>query len=329
MKPDLFRIEDISKLSKINPVPEDVKRPLFSVMIPVCNRTKYLRQTIESVLQSNYSSEQMQICIVDNSTEKIDWVSLLSPLEFRRIELFTQDKHVSMVENWNTCIIQARGHLVHILHDDDWVMRGFYEKLTTLSNIFPDCKLIATRSFFTDNEGHFSGVTRRVKSLEQASHNIEAFHTGNPLQCASVVIRREFYEQEGGFHPKLVHTADWEMWLRAISKGSGVMVPDVLAAYRVFPENDTGRLMRTAENLRDRERSIAVAAAGNIEFNAARARSALVAFAFEQYRRFEASGDNLASRAALDFWWERAKSLQKMSFLLKRIKAQFRDGHGH
>jgi Glycosyl transferase family 2 len=57
---------------KILPVPEGVSRPLWSVMIPVYNRTKFVRQAVESVLAQDPEPDQMQICIVANSTESID-----------------------------------------------------------------------------------------------------------------------------------------------------------------------------------------------------------------------------------------------------------------
>ena len=41
------------------------------------------------------------------------------------------------------------------------------------------------------------------------------------------------------------------MWPRAVSLERGAVAPDVLACYREFDANDTGRLKQIAENLRD------------------------------------------------------------------------------
>jgi glycosyltransferase involved in cell wall biosynthesis len=120
---------------KIETLPNGLHRPLFSVMIPVCNRTKYLHQALESVLNENYSPDQMQICIVDNSTETINWQSFLTDEERKRIQVFNQPTHVGLAANWNTCITQSRGHLIHILHDDDWILPGFYHEILRLSKM--------------------------------------------------------------------------------------------------------------------------------------------------------------------------------------------------
>ena len=34
------------------------------------------------------------------------------------------------------------------------------------------------------------------------------------IQAPSIVVKRSIYEELGGFHPELFHTADWEMWKR-------------------------------------------------------------------------------------------------------------------
>lgn len=249
---DLFKFEKIPQAPKIDPVPPGVDRPLFSVMIPVCNRIKYLRQTIESVLHENYPPSAMQICIVDNSTVKIDWESFLTPDETRRIEIFRQTEHVEMAENWNTCVRQARGHLVHILHDDDWILTGFYNEIATLRVNAPSASLFATRVFYVDAEGVEEFVSERILSCEGGGKSYEPFVTHNPLQCAGVVVERSFYEQSGGFMASL-SSADMEMWMRATTTGGANVSKKILACYRWFySDNMTASILfPSAKNLKD------------------------------------------------------------------------------
>ena len=75
--------------------------------------------------------------------------------------LFIASQRVGFVSNWNTCIDRARGHLVHILHDDDFVAPGYYEEIYALTNKYPDLGLYATRSFFIDEESVVTGVIPR------------------------------------------------------------------------------------------------------------------------------------------------------------------------
>ena len=57
-------------IPRIEPVPEGIARPLWSVMIPTYNSGEWLRQTLESVMAQDRGPERMEIQVVDNcSTE--------------------------------------------------------------------------------------------------------------------------------------------------------------------------------------------------------------------------------------------------------------------
>src|SRR5262249_28629838 len=102
----------------------------------------------------------------------------------------------------------------------------------------------------------------------------------------------------------LVHTADWEMWVRALSSHRGVMVPLALASYRVFSGNDTGRLMRSADNLRDYLRLYANFSAKYPGFDERQAVNFVRLLALQQAKRFAEKGDKEATTANLRFWAE-------------------------
>jgi glycosyltransferase involved in cell wall biosynthesis len=263
---NLLDIGEIPEPPKIPPVPEGVERPLFSVMIPVCNRTKYLRQALESVLHENYPPDQMQICIVDNSTEIIDWDGFLTPQERQRIEIFRQSEHVGMAENWNACITQSRGHLVHILHDDDWILPGFYDEIKRLESLNSSAALLATRNIFLDTHDVWTGISPILETTGKIFTNLNEFFFTNPIQCPAIVIRRQFYEKHGGFLTSLKHTLDWEMWHRSIHVCGGVVSNKVLSFYRMHDSNDTTIAMQTASNLKDRLKCMLIFQKRNPEY---------------------------------------------------------------
>src|SRR5882672_8085006 len=48
-------------IPRIEPVPEGIARPLWSVMIPTYNSERWLRQTLQSVIAQDCGPERMQI----------------------------------------------------------------------------------------------------------------------------------------------------------------------------------------------------------------------------------------------------------------------------
>jgi glycosyltransferase involved in cell wall biosynthesis len=288
----------------VAPVPDGTPRPLWSVMIPTFNCAKYLRLTLQSVLAQAPDPTQMQIEVVDDCSTKDDPEAVVREVGQGRVQFHRKPQNGGAIPNFNTCIERSCGQLVHILHGDDLVLPGFYEKMGAAAAAKPQFALYGSRCFFVDEEGVIANVSHRVPQLEAGGQFPEHFFYGTPLQTPSVVVRRSFYEQHGGFLTALVHTADAEMWSRAVAHGGGLVLPDVLCQYRMFAANDSGRLARTAENLRDAERLHAVFAQRHPNFDWNRALIRVAYLSQQQTQRFRQKGDTEAVAANLAFWKE-------------------------
>lgn len=311
---------------KIAPVQATAGRPAWSVMLPVCNRLAYLRQTLDSVLAQDLGAGKMQICIVDNSTQTIDWRAWLTPAEAGRVEIFKQPAHVGMCDNWNTCIRQAAGELVHILHDDDWVLPGFYARMDAAAREHPEIAAFFARCFFVDEHGGLGWLNGRVRALENPGRNaVDLFHS-NPFCCPAVVLRRTFYENHGGYLPGLVFTPDWEMWVRAVTRGGGFIINEPLAAYRYYSGNITNRLERSGETIRDTLRLASIWDGQHPEFNRAAFQQSLAEKAWEQAGRFRQLKDSEAERANLRLWRELAPWPRRVRRTLKLLASRLRTG---
>ena len=286
----------------IGPVPAGIQRPLWSVMIPTYNCAQYLRQTLESVLAQDPGPDQMQIEVVDDCSTADNPEAVVRAVAGDRVRFYRKEKNGGAIANFNTCIERSAGQLVHILHGDDWVAPGFYRKFSATAEAHPSLALLACRSFFVDEAGIIAGVSERILPLEKGGTAADPFFYGTPIQTASVVVRRSLYEREGGFLPSLLHTADCEMWCRATVRGGGLVLPEVLSNYRVFSANDSSRLARSAENLRDMERLNQLFATRHPEFNRLRARMRTAQITARQIEHFRTVGDADALEANLAFW---------------------------
>jgi len=286
----------------IAPVSEGVHRPRWSVMIPTYNCAKFLRRTLESVLSQAPGPDEMQIEVIDDCSPQDDPEAVVREVGKGRVVFYRKPLNEGAIPNFNTCVERSRGELVHILHGDDWVLPGFYRDVERMAMEHEECALLATRCFFVDEAGIITGLTARLRELEEGGRTCESFLAGPAIQFAGVVLRRKFFEQHGGFRCSLVHCADWEMWVRAITQGGGVVSPEVLACYRMFDGNDSGRLMRSAENLIDRLRLIAVFSAQDTSFPRRKALRLTQEIARQQELRFTASGDADAAGANAHVW---------------------------
>lgn len=231
-------------------VPDDTPRPLWSVMIPTYNCAHYLKETLASVLAQYPGPDQMQIEVVDDCSTKDDPAAVVRSLSpDGRVTFYRHSSNLGAIANFNACIARSRGHLVHILHGDDFVEKGFYTTIENLANLHIDLALFATRSWEIGPDSSINDISTRYHTLEAPSRRPPELFRGSGLRFPAVVVRRRFYEQFGGFLNSLPNTADMEMWSRAISQKGGIFVNTPLAFYRSHEANDTSSMQRSGRGL--------------------------------------------------------------------------------
>jgi GT2 family glycosyltransferase len=218
----------------IRGVESTVDRPFWSVMIPTYNaRADYLEETLKSILQQDPGPKKMQIELVDDCSKDNTASEVTRRLGAGRVTFHRESENKGLANNWNRCIERARGHWVHILHQDDIVLPGFYERLYNgiLSN--PNIGMAFSRFAIIDGNGHWSGLG----PLESATADVlddwlERVGTGLRLECPAVVVKRATYERLGGFNPGLTNALDFEMWIRIAANAPVYYEPQILAGYR-------------------------------------------------------------------------------------------------
>jgi glycosyltransferase involved in cell wall biosynthesis len=279
------------------------RRPFWSVMIPTFRpQAKYLRQTIESVLDQGVNPAQIQIEVVDDCSPDTDTGAMVEAIAGGRVSFFKTPKNLGLCGCWNKCIERAEGEWVHILHQDDYALPGFYDRLSQAAAAHPEISLVAARSFYVDDDGIILGVSDRVPDLEQGSRDAKLFYYNTPLLCVGIAVKRSFYQSHGGFRPDLNFVLDREMWARAISDGGGVVTPEVLSCYRIFNGSETSRLARTGETLRDLDRLSNLFAERYPDFDRTHASERVCELAMRQFRQFAKTGDLEAANANLAHW---------------------------
>lgn len=236
---------------RVDPIAQGTGRPLWSVMIPAFNCAEYLRPCLESVLAQDPGAGRMEIEVVDDCSTEDDPEAVVREVGKGRVKFYRKSRNEGVTANFNTCVQRSSGELVHILHGDDYVLPGFYRTIEDLAGRHPAVAFFHTRALVVDEAGNSEGTLPSIENLEKPGNEVALFYYANPFRTAGVAIRRAFYEQQGGFNPKFVHVADWEMWVRAVFLGTGVCSNETLAIYRSFTGNDTSRLVRTGTNLID------------------------------------------------------------------------------
>ena len=236
---------------KIPKVMNDIKRPLWSVVIPTYNCAEFLKQTLQSVLAQDPGKALMEIIVVDDHSTKDDPEAVVKEYGQDRVQFIRQEKNVGKVKNYETGLTASRGRYIHQLHGDDLVYDGFYSEMETLFNESPAVGAAFCRTNYIDNWGRVTGVTGMIQNNEGVVPDIlEKLYTQQYIQTPSMVVKRVVYETIGCFDRRLDCMEDWEMWIRIANNYPIATSNKVLAAYRSHHGNATNKTFKNGTALK-------------------------------------------------------------------------------
>lgn len=210
-------------------------------MIPTYNCARFLRQTLESVLAQDPGPDVMQIEVVDDGSTD-DPEAIVRAVAPGRVAFFKQTANVGHIRNFETCLNRARGHVVHLLHGDDYVLDGFYARLGRGLEAHPEAGAAFCRQFYVGETGR-RGETAPLERDESGILDdwLRRIAVEQRILTPSIVVRRSVYERLGGFDDRLVCAEDWEMWVRIAAHYPFWYEVEPLAAYRMHDASNTGR----------------------------------------------------------------------------------------
>lgn len=160
-------------------------------------------------------------------------------------------ENVGSLRNFETCINRATGHLLHILHGDDLVKPGYYEHMGRLFDCYPGIGAAFCRYVYVGQ----SSKPLYYRDIEMSEPGIldnwlVRLAQRQRLQFCTITVKREVYEQLGGFYG-VDYGEDWEMWVRIARHYPVAYDPEVLAAYRLHLGSISGKSYASAKNLKD------------------------------------------------------------------------------
>ena len=214
--------------------------PLVSIVVPTYNCAAFIGEALDSVYRQSHDHWEV-IVVDDGSTDGTR--AALTPHMGRIRYIHQANRGASNARNHG--VKQARGELIAFLDADDiWLP----DKLALQARVMresPDCGLV-----FCDGEAFTSAgtlfpsvLTRRIQSWADAHEtgdphvfkgNLlrEMFFGNHICSASSVMVRRKWLEDAGGFDEKLVIGEDYDVWFELAKRGPVALVRQRLFRYR-------------------------------------------------------------------------------------------------
>jgi glycosyltransferase involved in cell wall biosynthesis len=210
---------------------------IVSVIIPAFNCEQYIAECIDSVLVQTFQDFEI-IIIDDGSTD--DTVSIISEYKYNRIKLFHQNNSGSAAAR-NYGVTQSSGIWIAFIDADDiWLPDKLQKQLEHCSN---------HAWSHTDLFFHGSFYPKYTKATEFTSKHsgfiLNNLLVENSIGTSSVLIKKEIFEDSGGFNTDLRALQDWDLWLRIAEKYQVCYVDEPLVYYRVHKSSVSRNVRKT------------------------------------------------------------------------------------
>ena len=199
-----------------------------SVAIPCYNHGEFVKEAIQSVLESTF--DHYEIIIVDDGSTDAFTLKVLRELEQKfandqRIKIIHQD-NLGTSDARNNAIKMAKGEYILPLDADNKIRPHYLSKAVEILDKNPEVGVVYTYANFL---GEKEGIWEFPEFDEQR------LLVGNFIDACSL-FRKRVWEECNGYDPDMrIGYEDWELWISAMEKGWKFhLIKETLFDYRVL-----------------------------------------------------------------------------------------------
>jgi glycosyltransferase involved in cell wall biosynthesis len=216
----------------MNAVAQAVSRqPAVSVLLPVFNAEKFLRKTIESLLEQTFRDFEI-VAIDDGSTDGSR--QILDQCTDPRLRVIHNERNLGLIETLNRGIGFCAGEYVARMDADDVAMPTRLERQYQFMQAHDDVILVGSYRLAIDENDNL------VQSFNRPATDAPIIRwkllTGNFITHPTVMIRKSALHGEL-FEARYKHSEDYAAWLKLLKHGEFAIIPEPLLKYRFHPSS--------------------------------------------------------------------------------------------
>lgn len=208
-----------------------------SVILTSYNHEKFLRKSIESVLNQTY--RDFELIIVDDCSQDSSW-EIIESYTDERIVAIRNPINLRTEGIYNAIKSHVQGEYIAMHHSDDvWTKNklatqvDYLNKHSNVAAVFTRVTVIDENdNDYQDEDGfYYKLFTEKNRSRYEWLNYF--FYHGNCLCHPSVMIRREIFEKEQMFDFGFAQMPDFSRWIRICLKHDIYILPEKLTKFRI------------------------------------------------------------------------------------------------
>ena len=216
--------------------------PKVTVLMPVYNREKYLREAIDSILSQTFTDFEFLI-VDDGSTDNS--LEIINSYSDSRIRLIRNSANLGISKSLNIGLSESLGDYVARMDSDDISLPNRLQEQIEFLNQNPDITVLGSHMNFIDMHGQNLEHLNYLPSYSLSHQEIVyAMLYSIPFAHPSVIFKRLEVLKIGGYRLlkewESVSTEDYDLWLRVAARNYELAnLSEFLMHYRNHPKSLT------------------------------------------------------------------------------------------
>lgn len=201
---------------------------LFSILISNHNRSKYLKECIESVLKQTYTKWEV-IFVDDFSSDNSVQVFKDFTKNDNRFHLFRNEKNMGCGYTKKACVDYASGDICGFLDSDDALTPDALELMVKFHEEHPEVSIIGSRKYHCNENLKIKSVDSSLINEEKNfKSQLDNLFTINHF----VSFKRNAYLKSVGINSELQKAVDQDLYYKLEEQGKVAFINKPLYFYR-------------------------------------------------------------------------------------------------
>lgn len=196
---------------------------LISIVLPVYNGAKYLRESIDSVLAQTYTNWELLI-VDDCSRDETPAIAQGYAQKDSRIRYYRNEENLRLPRNLNKGFSLTRGDYLTWTSDDNRYRPEALEKMHDMLVRTSAQLVYCSMDIIDENDNLIETYIAKPESIKR----LVGFNTVG----ACFLYTRKAYEAVGDYDHELVLVEDFDFWQRIAVRFQTVIIEEVLYDYR-------------------------------------------------------------------------------------------------
>lgn len=196
---------------------------LISIVLPIYNGEKYMRESIDSIIMQSYQNWEL-IIVNDCSTDNTAEIANEYVKKDKRIKYYKNEKNMRLPKTLNKGFSLSKGDYLTWTSDDNLFKQGAFEKMIDALKRDNADFVYASYETIDENGNYLDYVqTNKMGKYEIIGHNVVG---------ACFMYTRKVYDIIGDYEDKFLLVEDYDYWLRVFSKFNVTYIKEILYSYR-------------------------------------------------------------------------------------------------